>query len=233
MYSNVICVGDSYTNELEHYASMGITDEFDRLGYTYKSYPQLLGEHYGCKVENFGQPGMPMVFTIQTLIDKIDYILSLENPLIIYQFGFFSNLIVHIEKNNYVNWKSLASENHTGNMTDTKYGVVSAHGNDLPNVKDNMLLLDFTQRFGEQTNWAIIQTFITISDMLERMGKGNCYGIFFPRPQFELPNHRKLLGCAADMLMPEINKLFPHINDTHKSTEANQSICDYIVDKIK
>ena len=32
---------------------------------------------------------MPMIWTLQTLIDKIPYILSLENPLVIYQYGFF------------------------------------------------------------------------------------------------------------------------------------------------
>ena len=85
-------------------------------------------------------------------VDKIPYILSLENPLVIYQFGFFSNMILHVDDNKWVNWKSLLSENFLKQQFQSysKFGVVSAHGNELPNIKDKALLLDYTQKFGEQ-----------------------------------------------------------------------------------
>ena len=123
---------------------------------------------------------MPMVWTLQTLIDKIPYILSLKNPLVIYQFGFFSNLILHVEKEKWVNWKSLLSENSGKQpfQTKTQFGVISGDGTDMPDMEDKVLLLDYTKRFGEQNNYWVIPYFCTIADMLSKLGKPNIYGIF-------------------------------------------------------
>ena len=233
MYSNVICVGDSYTNEIEELSQFD--SEFKKVGYEFKSYPQLLGEHYNCKWETFGQSGMPMVFTLQTLIDKIPYILSLENPLVIYQFGFFSNMILHIEDDKWVNWKSLLSENFLKQQfqSQSKYGVITTHGSELPNLKDKVLLADYTKKFGEQTNYFIIQYFCTITDILNTFGKSNVYGMFLPKPQFKLPKHDRLLPRFDNWAKPEIKEVLPQINDNHKSTEANQKICDWIVNNIQ
>ena len=65
MYSNVICIGDSYTNEIETFKPY--QSEFKKAGYEFKSYPQLLGEYYNCK-GNFGH--LCQWFTLQTLIDN-------------------------------------------------------------------------------------------------------------------------------------------------------------------
>lgn len=232
MYSNVICIGDSYTNEIETF--IPYQSEFEKAGYEFKSYPQLLGEYYNCKWETFGEPGMPMVFTLQTLIDKIPYILSLENPLVIYQFGFFSNMILHIEDDKWVNWKSLLSENFLKQQfqSDSKYGVISGHGTELPNLKDKVLLADYTKKFGEQTNYFIIQYFCTITDILNTLGKSNVYGMFLPTPQFKLPKHDRLLPQLHNWAKPEINEVLPQIDDNHKSTEANQKLCDWIVNNL-
>ena len=63
MFSNVICIGDSYTNEHECYEAMGYDKKFIELDYEFKSYPQILGEYYDCKWETFGKPGMPMPYS--------------------------------------------------------------------------------------------------------------------------------------------------------------------------
>ena len=230
-YSNVICVGDSYTNELDFYKSEGHWETFKEAGYEYKSYPQMLGEYYNCKWETFGEPGMPMIWTLQTLIDKIPYILSLENPLVIYQYGFFTNLILHVEEENWVNWKSLVSENLPKQQfqTTTKFGVISRNGEGMTDIEDKLLLLDYTKRFGEQTNYWIIQYFCTIADILTKLGKPNIYSMFVPRPDFKLPKHKNIIPYLEDCTTPLINEVLPQVNDTHKSTEANQKITDNIV----
>ena len=232
MYSNIICIGDSYTNEIETFKPY--QSEFKKAGYEFKSYPQLLGEYYNCKWETFGEPGMPMVFTLQTLIDKIPYILSLENPLVIYQFGFFSNMILHVEDNKWLNWKSLLSENFLKQQFQSysKFGVISGHGRDIPNIKDKALLVDYTQKFGEQTNYFIIQYFCTITDILNKLGKSNIYGMFLAYPKFKLPKHDRLLPHFKNWADPTIKDLFPNIDDTHKSTEANKKLVDFIVKNI-
>ena len=232
MFSNVVCIGDSYTNEDEMYKSMGADKIFKEKGYEFKSYPQLLGEYYNCKWETFGEPGMPMVFTLQTLIDKIPYILSLKNPLVIYQFGFFTNLILHIEDGDWINWKSMAD--YYSIQSQTKYGVVSAGQDNIGNKKDELLLLDYTNRFGEQTNYWIIQYFCSISDILEKLGKSSVYGLFLSKTEFETPKRPKLIphNHDNDWMSPNINDIIPEINDRHKSTEANQKLCGYIVNNL-
>lgn len=231
MYSNVICIGDSYTNEWKCYEEQNHLKTFKEVGYEFKSYPQLLGEHYNCKWETFGEPGMPMVWTLQTLIDKIPYILSLENPLVIYQFGFFSNLILHVEEEKWVNWKSLLSENKGKQQfqTKTKFGVISADEKDMPDMEDKVLLLDYTKRFGEQTNYWVIPYFCTIADMLSKLGKPNIYGMFLSKPELTIPQHTNILPYINDWGSPNINEVLPQINDGHKSTEANKKIVNNIV----
>ena len=234
MYSNVICIGDSYTNEVQQLSQFN--SEFKKVGYEFKSYPQLLGEHYNCKWETFGEPGIPMVFTLQMLIDKIPYILSLENPLVIYQFGFFTNMILHIEDDKWVNWKSSISSDKSASQhfqTETKYGVVCKSGVGLSNLKDKTLLIDYTKKFGEQTNYFIIQYFCTISDILSKLGKSNVYGMFFPQPDFEIPKALKIIPFNNDLCAPSIKDILPQIDDNHKSTEANQKVCDWIVNNIQ
>ena len=230
MYSNVVCIGDSYTNEEEMYKSTGADKIFKEKGYEFKSYPQLLGEYYNCKWETFGEPGMPMVFTLQTLIDKIPYILSLKNPLVIYQFGFFTNLILHIKDEDWVNWKSI--DDYYSIQSKTKYGVISAGKDNVGSRKDELLLLDYTKRFGEQTNYWIVQYFCTISDILEKLGKSNVYGIFLSEPDFKITKSPKLLPFSDTWYDPKIKDILPEINDNHKSTESNQKVCDYIVNNL-
>ena len=116
MFSNVICIGDSYTNEHECYEAMGYDKKFIELDYEFKSYPQILGEYYDCKWETFGKPGMPMPYSLQILIDKIDYIQELENPLVIYQFGFFDNVIMSEVVGKYTDWKEINEDSTTYNF---------------------------------------------------------------------------------------------------------------------
>lgn len=232
MYSNVICIGDSYTNEIEQLRPY--QSEFEKANYEFKSYPQLLGEHYNCKWETFGEPGMPMVFTLQTLIDKIPYILSLKNPLVIYQFGFFTNLILHMEDGNWVNWKSISVRGALPSaQSETKCGVVTAGKGAIGSTEDEMLLLDYTNKFGENTNYFIIQYFCTIADTLTKLGKPNIFGMFLPKPDFKIPNSPKLFPWTDVWASPTIEEVLPQINDNHKSTEANQKLCDYIVNNLK
>ena len=239
MYSNVICIGDSYTNEIECYRNQNHLKTFEEVGYEFKSYPQLLGEHYNCKWETFGEPGMPMVFTLQTLIDKIPYILSLDNPLVIYQFGFFTNLILHVEADKWMNWKSLTGTDVSENFlkqqfqTQTQFGVVTANNEHIGTKEDEILLLDYTNKFGENTNYFIIQYFCTIADILTKLGKPNIFGMFLPKPDgFKFPTHKNLLPHLHEWHMPEIKDVIEQVNDTHKSTEANEKLSKHIIDNL-
>ena len=168
MFSNIICIGDSYTNEIEHYKNADI--DFEKLGYEFKSYPQLLGEHYGCEWETFGRPGMPMPYTLQILIDKIDYIQSLENPLVIYQFGFFDNLILSMSSGKYFEWKDIVLEedgfgppsgNNSNILKGSMHTNISINHNFFENMKMDKLeavgMLSFLEKFGALSNYHLIE----------------------------------------------------------------------------
>lgn len=94
-YSNVICIGDEFTNEIDEYKTLNLWRFFDNHQYTFKSYPQLLGEKLDCEWESYGKSELTHTQSFSQLISKLDYILSFDNPLVIFQFGnFFSPYLI-------------------------------------------------------------------------------------------------------------------------------------------
>ena len=53
--------------------------------------------------------------------------------------------------------------------------------------------------------------------------------MFVPKPDFKLPKHKNIIPYLEDCTTPLINEVLPQVNDTHKSTEANQKITDNII----
>ena len=85
-YSNIICFGDSYTNEESVYKNIGYLDIFKERGYEFKSYPKVLSEYYNAPYETFGAGGMPIHFVISELIKKMDYIIKKKDYIILPKF---------------------------------------------------------------------------------------------------------------------------------------------------
>ena len=204
MFNKVICIGDSYTNEHRHYENNNI--DFKQLGYEFKSYPQLLGEHYGCDWETFGRPGMPMPYSLQILIDKIDYIQSFDNPLVIYQFGFFDNLILSTSGGDYVEWKDIAAEtmgapshNNSEVLPKSRYQVINHNQNFFEDIQMSKLeavgMMTFLEKFGDLTNYHLIEQFLSIAKLLKRSNI-DIYGLFF-----------SVLLKFTDTLSPQFSRL--------------------------
>lgn len=238
MFSNVVCIGDSYTNEHEQYRAAGVN--FDDLDYEFKSYPQVLGEYYDCKWETFGKPGMPMPYTLQTLIDRIDYIQKMENPLVIYQFGFFDNVILGQDIGNYTDWKSL-SNNHTDILQHTNFSVINKHTDFNPSKMSKLEkvgMMAFLEKYGALTNFHYIEQFLTIAKLLNRTSNTSIYGLFMAEiPKFKFPTHKNILfmGKHGDALSEKesLNLIFPQIDDSHKTTLANTQIAEEIIEILK
>jgi len=229
-YSNVICIGDSFTNEWDCYRREGLLEKFDELNYEFKSYPQLLGEHYGCKWETFGKPGMTMPFTIMTLIDKIDYILSLDNPLVIFQFGFFQNSTLKVDKNIEFIWKDFGGTYDDDAVLNDKDEFI-----DGLDSLDKLAITTWYEKYEEFRNYWYIDEFTTIARMVNRLKKVDMFGVFFSSPKFELPKNEHILwlfgGAALNEDIERINVL-DGITDSHKSTEGNIKISREIIKNI-
>ena len=232
MFSNVVCIGDSYTNEHEQYRDNGI--DFSKLNYEFKSYPQILGEKFDCKWETFGKPGMPMPYSLQILIDRIDYIQKLENPLVIYQFGFFDNVILSKNIGNYTDWKNL-SQNHAGLLHQSTFHVINKHSTiDFTNMSklEKVGMLTFLEKFGALSNFHLIEQFLAVAKLLKRSNI-SIYGLFLAsNPHIDVPKHDNILymgedGCGLDG-KERMTDIFPQLSDSHKTTQANQQISDEI-----
>lgn len=232
-YSNVICIGDSFTNEWECYRREGLLEKFDEMGYEFKSYPQILGEKYNCEWETFGQPGMTLPFTIMTLIDKIDYILSLENPLVIFQFGFFQNSTLKVDDNIEFIWKDFG-----GTYEDD--AVINAQDKnnfiDGLDISDKLAITTWYEKYEEFRNYWYIDEFTTIARMINRMKKIDMFGMFLSVPKFNLPKNEHLLylfgGAAFNEHIERIDHL-DGITDHHKSTRGNEKLADEITKAIR
>ena len=53
--------------------------------------------------------------------------------------------------------------------------------------------------------------------------------MLLPKPELTIPQHTNILPYLNDWSSPNINEVLPQINDTHKSTEANEKIVNNIV----
>jgi hypothetical protein len=247
MFSNVICIGDSYTNEHECYEAMGYDKKFIELDYEFKSYPQILGEYYDCKWETFGKPGMPMPYSLQILIDKIDYIQELENPLVIYQFGFFDNVIMSEVVGKYTDWKEInedsttynfqKSNNHANLLKEHTFHTLNKHSKvdffDMDKM-EKLGMVTFLEKFGAKCNFHLIEQFLAIAKLIKRTSNIDIYGLFMAHNEnIKVPLHNNLLYMGKDGYALDgkerICDIFPQqLGDTHKSTKANQQISEEI-----
>jgi hypothetical protein len=241
-YSHVICIGDSMTNEIEHYKHEGILDKLKERGYEFKSYPQILGEKFNCPFETFGKPGMTMPFTMMKLIENIDYILSLPNPLVIYQFGVFFNSTLKVDDNLDVSWKDFGLHG-----TNPGHDVVidAVHPDQNKYIQslsptDRLSMITWYEKFEEFRNYWYIEEFITVAKLLNRMNQTpiDVFGMFFSSVKFKIPTDYHLLnmwniGPASIRNMEPMSGIFPDINDQHKTTWANNNIANEIIRLIK
>ena len=231
-YSNIICFGDSYTNEESVYEGLGYFDIFKERGYEFKSYPKVLSEHYNAPYETFGAGGMPIHFVIGELIKKMDYILSLENPLVIFQFGFFCNAILKYDNDTELIWKDLVPSKigEETFLAINKRDVVSNMS-----LEDKLSILNWFEKFEDKRNYYYINTFISLCEFLNSKKKIDIFGFLLAPALFEVPNNKFILKFNKSGFYEKferINEVFPDLTDTHKSTQANIDLAHNIIDKI-
>ena len=230
MYSDVICIGDSYTNEIEFYKQHGFWEKFDEAGYEFKSYPQLLGEHFNCRWETFGKPGLGMVDSFNKLLEIIPYILSKQKPLVIYQFGFFTNLQIRVNDTK-LSWKDLEEWGMCKVGTADASISMGTKFEGMDNI-DKLALTTFTDKFGESVNYHFIEHIKTLSNTLKVINPNvELYGIFVSSPDFKTPQDSDAIINCNDRFL-RINHYVPSVDDSHKSTEDNKLILNHILAKI-
>lgn len=221
-YSHIICIGDSFTNEKQCYQDNGVLDILNSKNYEFKSYPEILSEIYECPYELRGAPGRTMNFTINDLIDSIDYILTLENPLIIYQFGYFFNSTLRLDEGVHLIWKDFLFEKNTAVVVNEKSKLLSSL-----NPEDKNSILYWYQNFEEYRNYYYIDTFMSISKMLNRIKKTDIFGLILWKTKFKIPNHKNILNLNH-IPYEGINSVFSEITDKHKSTNDNIKLANEI-----
>jgi len=235
-YSHVICIGDSITNEKEHYEYNGILAKLEKRGYEFKSYPQVLGEYFNCPYETIGKPGMTLPLTMMKLIENIDYILSLPNPLVIYQFGVFFNATLKVDENLDIMWKDLRLHG-TNPSHDVVIDAIHPDQNEYIqslNSTDRLSMIHWFENFEEYRNYWYVEEFITVAKLLKRMKSIDAFGMFYSSVKFKIPNDYHLLnmwdmGPASVNHMKNITSIFPDIEDGHKTTESNEKLANEII----
>lgn len=244
-YSNIICIGDSITNERDHYDATpfgdgSFLDEFDKRGYVFKEYAQVLGEYYNCPYQTIGKPGLTLPFTMMELIKNIDYILSLENPLVIFQFGVFFNATLKVDDNLDIMWKDLHGsfpgydvvvdgqivDNYTQNFVDSLESI------------DKLAMMTWFEKYEEFRNYWYIDEFITIANLINRMKKTDIFGFLHSTVKFKIPADYHILnmwdiGPSSVKNMQNISFKFPDMIDGHKTTEANENIANEIIRQVE
>lgn len=232
-YSNIICFGDSYTNEESVYNNIGYLDIFKERGYEFKSYPKVLSEHYNAPYETFGAGGMPIHFVISELIKKMDYILSLENPLVLFQFGFFFNAILKYDSDTELIWKDMIPSS-IGNeifLPVNKHEVISNMS-----LEDKLSIVNWFEKFEDKRNYYYIETFISLCNFLNIQKKINIFGFLLSRAKFNVPDDKFILKLSEQGWSPgyeAICDVFEDLTDTHKSTKGNIDLANNIINKIK
>lgn len=225
-YSNIICIGDSFTNEKQCYIDNGILSILNDRKYEFKSYPQVLSEIYNCPYELRGAPGRTMNFTINDLIDSIDYILSLENPLIIYQFGYFFNSTLRLDEDTHLIWKDFLFEKNTHIVINEKSKLVNGLKSE-----DKNSIIHWYQNFEEYRNYYYIDTFLTIKAMINRIKPIDMYGIILWDTKFKLPINKSIIDLTY-LKYEGINSVFSDLDEYHKSTNDNIKLANTIKDII-
>lgn len=246
-YSHIVCIGDSFTNETEHYRREGLLDVFKEINYEFKSYPELLAEYYECDYTLFGEPGMTMTFTIQEFIKNINWFLTLENPLVLYQFGYFSNATIKLSNGIDLAWKDLYQEDRfdRNNFDEKSKYIVNKKSefvSTMP-IEDKLAITTWFEKFEAYRNYYNIDLFLTLTNHIKEIKNIDVFGFFVIEPDFQIPKHKNLLhlfnrGNALDGMDGRedgINYYLESlgIQDGHKSTSGNKKIANEIIKKIE
>jgi hypothetical protein len=247
-YSHIICIGDSITNEYQHYKDVGIDKIFQDMGYHFKGYPEILSELYGCEYVMIGEPGKTMTFTIQDLIKNVKYITSLENPLVLYQFGYFMNSTIKLSNSMDFMWKDLIDthKDKIKNIDNTDdYITLNKHSKFIDSISemDKISILNWFEKFEEYRNYYFIEYFLSINELIQQIKPTDVFGFFWTPTMFSLPKHENLLwlfekGYGIDGMggnpLNGINHYLRHlgINDGHKSTEGNRVLAEEIKKRV-
>ena len=210
-----------------------LVDRIEERGYEFKSYPKVLSEYYNAPYETFGAGGMPIHFVISELIKKMDYILSLENPLVLFQFGFFCNAILKYDSDTELIWKDLIPSK-IGNeifLPVNKQEIVSNMS-----LEDKLSILNWFEKFEDKRNYYYIETFISLCKFLNAQKKINIFGFLLSRAKFNVPNDKFILKLSEEGWSPgteAICDVFKDLTDTHKSTKGNIDLAQNIINQIK
>lgn len=237
-YSHIICIGDSFTNEKEHYRRVGLLDTFKELDYEFKSYPELLADHYNCDYTLFGEPGKTITFTIQELIKNINWILTLENPLVLYQFGYFMNADLKFEGEVEHTWKDFIDERKkpANNISVNQKNELV----DTLSTLDKLSITNWFEKFEEYRNYYFIDIFLTLVNHIKEIKNIDVFGFFHTEPKFKIPIHKNLLwlfdeGYGISGLREKTDSIdyyLKNIKDGHKSTQGNNKLAQEIINQI-
>jgi len=239
-YSHVICIGDSFTNEREHYNDVGLIDVFKKINYEYKSYPEIISEHYSAECITIGKPGRTMTYTIQDLIKNINYILTLDNPLVIYQFGYFMNAQIKLSEDFDIMWKDVAnmkSLNHAETIINKKTEFI-----DNISEIDKLSIINWFEKFEEFRNYYFIEYFLSLIKHIKGIKNIDIFGFFLTPTMFPIPKKENLLwlfdkGYGYDGLRDYEDGIDLYIkelglSDGHKSTNGNIKLANEIIKQI-
>jgi len=248
-YSHIVCIGDSFTNETQHYKNVELDKIFKKINYEFKSYPQILSELYECEYITLGAPGRQMTFTIQDLINNINYILTLENPLVLFQFGYFMNATIKLSDNLDFIWKELIDTGiNTTKDLDNKNEFITVNKNsELINSMssfDKLSIVNWFEKYEEFRNYYFIEYFISICNHIKELKDIDIFGFFFTKTKFKIPNNKYLVHLfdkggfgldgiggnektGIDLILKDFG-----INDGHKSTEGNLILAEEIKKRV-
>ena len=172
------------------------------------------------------------------LIENIDYILSLENPLVIFQFGVFFNATLKVDENLEVTWKDLH-----GSFPGHDVVIDNTHSDTNKFIQalepaDKLAMITWFSKYEEFRNYWYIEEFITIAKLINRIKKTDVFGMLYSGVKFKIPTDYHLLnmwevGHGNAKNMQNISFKFSDMIDGHKTTEANENLAYEIINQIK
>jgi len=241
-YSHVVCIGDSLTRELEYYQGVGLDKTFKEINYEYKSYPQILAELYDCEYLTFGGPAKTMTNTIQDFIDSINHIMTLENPLVLYQFGYFMNGTLKLSNNMDYIWKDIVDMEHV-DITDASITINKSNEfADGVSDLDKLSIVNWFEKFEEFRNYYFIEYFLSLANHMKGMRDIDVFAFFVTPTMFPIPKKENLLwlfdkGYGYDGLNKYEHSIYHYIkhlglHDGHKSTEGNRILAEEIKKRV-
>jgi hypothetical protein len=230
-YSHIVCIGDSLTEEYQYFQAVGLDKVFKEIGYEFKSYPQILAEFYDCEYMTFGGQGKTMTHTIQDFIKSINTILKLENPLVLYQFGYFMNGTLKLSKNIDFIWKDVVDMDNLDHINASINVDKDTELLDNVSELDKLSIVNWFEKYEEYRNYYFIEYFLSLTDHIKAIKDIDIYAFFVTPTLFTQPKHDNLLWLFDDgygysglhRFEDSIYHYIKHLglHDGHKSTEGN------------